>query len=114
MINRFRTRTLGLLPLAPSIGPLLCDRLRIPITYAWSEALLPKPKDWKDNIDIVGFYTLPALGAYKPDPELVKFLQAGAAPVYIGFGSIVVDNPDELTGETVLCVSDVRYDHSRG
>lgn len=32
-----------------------------------------------------------------PPPELESFLQAGPPPVYIGFGSIVVDDPDALT-----------------
>lgn len=32
-----------------------------------------------------------------PSPELTSFLQAGPPPVYIGFGSIVVENPNALT-----------------
>lgn len=32
-----------------------------------------------------------------PPPELESFLQAGPPPIYIGFGSIVVDDPDALT-----------------
>lgn len=34
---------------------------------------------------------------YHPDPELANFLRNGPPPVYIGFGSIVVDNPEALT-----------------
>jgi UDP:flavonoid glycosyltransferase YjiC (YdhE family) len=34
---------------------------------------------------------------YKPPDDLVAFLNAGPPPVYIGFGSIVVDDPDTLT-----------------
>lgn len=34
---------------------------------------------------------------FKPPDDLVKFLDAGEPPVYIGFGSIVVDDPDRFT-----------------
>lgn len=34
---------------------------------------------------------------YKPDPELQSFLDAGPPPIYIGFGSIVVDDPPKFT-----------------
>jgi UDP:flavonoid glycosyltransferase YjiC (YdhE family) len=34
---------------------------------------------------------------FTPDPELDAFLKAGPPPIYIGFGSIVIDDPDKLT-----------------
>ncbi|KAL8952864.1 MAG: hypothetical protein Q9222_001256 [Ikaeria aurantiellina] len=34
---------------------------------------------------------------FSPDPELASFLGAGSPPVYIGFGSIVVDDPNAMT-----------------
>lgn len=38
---------------------------------------------------------------YDPEPELDKFLRAGPPPVYIGFGSIVIEHPERLT-EVIL------------
>lgn len=35
--------------------------------------------------------------SFKPPEALTKFLDAGPPPVYIGFGSIVVDDPDKFT-----------------
>jgi UDP:flavonoid glycosyltransferase YjiC (YdhE family) len=35
--------------------------------------------------------------SYTPDPKLVEFLEAGPPPVYIGFGSIVVEDPNAMT-----------------
>ena len=35
--------------------------------------------------------------SFKPPEGLSKFLEAGETPVYIGFGSIVVDDPDKFT-----------------
>ncbi|KAJ5781219.1 hypothetical protein N7457_006379 [Penicillium paradoxum] len=62
-----------------------------------SPGLLPKPVDWSDNIDICGFSVLPAKSDYTPPKEIVDFLEAGPRPIYVGFGSIVVDDPINLT-----------------
>jgi len=35
---------------------------------------------------------------YQPPAELLSFLKQGAPPVYIGFGSIVLQNPNEMLG----------------
>jgi hypothetical protein len=61
-----------------------------------SPALLSKPLDWPPNIDVVGFSTL-AESSYTPPDDLSNFLASGPPPIYIGFGSIVVDNPSRLT-----------------
>lgn len=63
----------------------------------WSPGLVPKPKDWGPEIDISGFVFLDLASSFKPPDDLQKFLDAGEPPVYIGFGSIVVDDPDEFT-----------------
>ena len=38
---------------------------------------------------------------YHPPKELKDFLAAGKPPVYIGFGSLIVDDPKKLT-KTIL------------
>ena len=58
MINRFRVYDLGLEPISLIWAPGMLHRLRIPWTYCWSPALIPKPKDWLHNISISGFYFL--------------------------------------------------------
>ncbi|KAI1138122.1 glycosyltransferase family 1 protein [Hypoxylon sp. FL0543] len=97
VINRFRTKVLDLEPLSLLWAPAILSRLRIPFTYCWSPALIPKPNDWGQHIDIAGFYFLNLASSYTPDPELAAFLEAGPPPIYIGFGSIVVDDPNGLT-----------------
>ncbi|KFZ19533.1 hypothetical protein V502_03594 [Pseudogymnoascus sp. VKM F-4520 (FW-2644)] len=62
-----------------------------------SPALIPKPKDWGPQISISGFYFLSSGSDYQPDAELADFLAAGPPPIYIGFGSIVVDDPNAMT-----------------
>ncbi|KAL4914590.1 hypothetical protein BDW62DRAFT_204479 [Aspergillus aurantiobrunneus] len=97
LINRFRKRELGLDPLDAIRAPSIAHRLKVPYTYLWSPALLEKPLDWGANIDVVGFSTLPSAKDYKPPEDLQNFLATGPPPVYIGFGSIVVDDPSALT-----------------
>jgi hypothetical protein len=58
--------------------------------------LVPKPADWGPEIDIAGFVFLELASSFKPPESLAKFLEAGEPPVYIGFGSIVVDDPDRF------------------
>ncbi|KEY65070.1 hypothetical protein S7711_08140 [Stachybotrys chartarum IBT 7711] len=97
VINRFRDKVLDLPPLALIWAPGLMTRLKISYTYCWSPALIPKPNDWGNNIDIAGFFFLDLASSFTPQPDLAAFLEAGPPPVYIGFGSIVVDDPNAMT-----------------
>lgn len=97
VINRFRTKVLDLEPLSLIWAPGMLTRLHIPTTYCWSPALIPKPNDWGREVNIPGFYFLDLATSYTPEPDLAAFLAAGPPPVYIGFGSIVVDDPNRLT-----------------
>ncbi|KAK4695575.1 hypothetical protein P7C71_g2208, partial [Lecanoromycetidae sp. Uapishka_2] len=71
--------------------------VHLPYTYMWSPGLIPKPADWGPEIDIAGFVFLDLASSFKPPETLTEFLEAGEPPVYIGFGSIVVDDPDRFT-----------------
>ncbi|CBY00654.1 similar to glycosyltransferase family 28 N-terminal domain protein [Plenodomus lingam JN3] len=97
LINKFRTHTLKLDPISPMWGFQLVQRLKVPYSYLWSQTLIPKPEDWPSHISVTGFSFLKAGRNYTPPPDLVQFLESGPPPVYIGFGSIVVDKPSELT-----------------
>jgi UDP:flavonoid glycosyltransferase YjiC (YdhE family) len=96
IINRFRVKLLGLEPVGLMWAPGMLDRLKVPHTYCWSPALIQKPSDWADHITISGPYLLDS-SDYTPEPNLEAFLEAGPPPVYIGFGSIVLDNPRATT-----------------
>ncbi|GAB7349365.1 hypothetical protein MBLNU459_g8492t2 [Dothideomycetes sp. NU459] len=97
IINRFRAKCLGLDPVNRLWAPGLLQRLKVPHTYCWSPALIPKPKDWGPHISISGFNFLSLASNYTPAPDLRAFLDAGPPPVYIGFGSIVLDDPNAMT-----------------
>ena len=95
--NKFRRETLDMGILSQAAATSMLHRLRIPYTYCWSPSLIPKPQDWGSHINISGFYFLSLASNYQPEPELAEFLAAGEPPVYIGFGSIVVDDPNAMT-----------------
>ena len=83
LVNTFRTETLGLDEMGLGWAVGLLERLKIPMTYCWSPALIPKPLDWGSHISIAGFYFLENSSIYVPPPELEAFLAAGPSPLYI-------------------------------
>lgn len=97
LVNDLRVKTLGLDPVSTLWAPGALYRLNVPFAYLWSPSLVPKPADWGDEIDISGFVFLDLASTFTPPDPLTKFLQDGEAPVYIGFGSIVVDDADKFT-----------------
>ncbi|KAJ3889776.1 glycosyltransferase family 1 protein [Lentinula edodes] len=97
IVNKFRRRSLGLPALSLKSGAGVLDNVKVPWTYCMSSGLVPKPKDWKSHIDVVGFYFLDLATDFTPPDDLVAFLAAGEPPVYIGFGSVVVDDPASMT-----------------
>ncbi|KAF2138530.1 glycosyltransferase family 1 protein [Aplosporella prunicola CBS 121167] len=90
LVNKFRTQTLGLEPVSTLWAPGQLSRLRVPYTYMWSPSLGPE-------IDVAGFVFLELASSFNPPESLVNFLDAGPPPIYIGFGSIVVDDPESFT-----------------
>ncbi|KAF2726205.1 glycosyltransferase family 1 protein [Polychaeton citri CBS 116435] len=97
LVNKFRVRTLGLEPVSSLWAPGALYRMKVPYSYCFSPGLVPKPKDWGPEIDICGFTFLELGHNFKPPKELQDFLDNGDTPIYIGFGSIVVDDPKEFT-----------------
>ncbi|KAF4964451.1 hypothetical protein FSARC_7637 [Fusarium sarcochroum] len=95
IINKWRG-SMGLEGVDFSEGPLMAETLKVPFTYCWSPSLVPKPKDWGPHIDVCGFFFRESPG-YQPEAGLDAFLRGGDRPVYIGFGSIVIEEPAKLT-----------------
>ncbi|KAI5925018.1 hypothetical protein F4810DRAFT_662546 [Camillea tinctor] len=97
LVNNFRVKTLGLDPVSTLWAPGSTYRLHVPFTYLWSPGLVPKPHDWGPEIDVSGFVFLELASSFQPPQSLIDFLDAGKSPIYIGFGSIVVDDADRFT-----------------
>ncbi|XP_020094630.1 sterol 3-beta-glucosyltransferase UGT80A2-like isoform X1 [Ananas comosus] len=95
IINDFRKKKLKLRPITYLSGPHSTED--IPYGYIWSPHLVPKPKDWGPKIDVVGFCFLDLASNYQPPESLVKWLESGEKPIYIGFGSLPVQEPEKMT-----------------
>ncbi|MGO8948060.1 MAG: glycosyltransferase [Ktedonobacterales bacterium] len=81
-------RELGLHPL-PFFGPLARQqRQQMPVYYAYSPVVLPRPADWPKRMQVTGYWFLDQPLGWQPPAELLRFLQAGPPPVSIGFGSM--------------------------
>jgi UDP:flavonoid glycosyltransferase YjiC (YdhE family) len=93
LVNAFREETLKLPPISLADGAALLEDHEVPFTYLWPPSLLPKPPDWGPHIDLANFTFYDQGQTYEPPRALLDFLAAGEAPIYIGFGSVVVEDP---------------------
>ncbi|KAF2629175.1 glycosyltransferase family 1 protein [Macroventuria anomochaeta] len=103
VINKFRRDTLDLEPVPTSVGPVLAEALEFPFTYCWSPALVPKPADWCSHIDVCGFFFRDP-PPYDPPTIIAEFFRTGPPPIYIGFGSIVLEDSAKVTSLLIEAV----------
>ena len=97
LVNAFREETLKLPPIALADGAALLDDNEVPYTYLWPPSLVPKPADWGPHIDLANFTFYDQARTYEPPRALLDFLAAGEAPIYVGFGSVGVEDPAAIT-----------------
>jgi sterol 3beta-glucosyltransferase len=71
------------------------DRQKVPLLYGYSQHVLPRPQDWAQHESVTGYWFLDAPASWTPPTDLQDFLQDGTPPVYIGFGSMKSDKPEE-------------------
>ena len=86
-VNRFRTRV-GLMPFEDLMRDGWPSHLLN--LLASSPAFLdPRPADWPAWHQLCGFLELPSHEHESVSPEVERFLASGAAPVFMGFGSLM-------------------------
>jgi sterol 3beta-glucosyltransferase len=90
-INDFR-KSLGLPELKTPILKKISDE-KIVNLHCFSAALLSRPNDWQAHNDISGFLFLPT-NIEKIQGDLNRWLGSGDKPIYIGFGSIPIPDPE--------------------
>ncbi|KAJ7517313.1 hypothetical protein O6H91_21G018300 [Diphasiastrum complanatum] len=110
-INDFRKKKLKIRPITYLSGASPQSISTLPTGYIWSPYLVPKPKDWGPLIDVVGFCFLNLAADYNPPEDLVKWLQRGSKPIYVGFGSLPVEDPERMT---TIIVKALEQTHQRG
>ncbi|WP_126147654.1 glycosyltransferase [Synechococcus elongatus] len=99
-VNQWRISDLGLKPLSWSSPYKQLVRRGQVFLHPLSEVTLPKPADWPEQAHLTGYWLLPEAEAAL-SPELEAFLEAGEPPVFIGFGSMVDQEPERLTAIAV-------------
>ncbi|GAA6057393.1 hypothetical protein JCM3770_000741 [Rhodotorula araucariae] len=101
-VNRWRKQTLKLRP--TSLEAM--QQYKIPFLYNFSPVVIPPPLDWRENIHVTGYWWLDnpddsKSKKWEPPEELVAFLeeakQLDKKVVFIGFGSIIIPDPLEMT-----------------
>ncbi len=96
-INRVRTGLLDLAQLRSGRDVLLPRGAgTIKVLHAISPRVVPRPADWPPEAVMAGYWPLAPDENYTPPDKLALFLGAGAAPVYVGFGSMTVRDPEAL------------------
>lgn len=116
-INRWRNKILGL----PNTSLEKMQPNKVPFLYNFSPQVVPPPMDYSDWIRVTGYWFLDEGGEnWTPPEDLVAFINKahkdGKKLVYIGFGSIILDNPAKFTFEIIDAVlkADVRCILSKG
>lgn len=98
---RARREVLRLAP-ASRWGPFAAlEREGHPILCGYSRHVIPIPADWGASIHVTGYWFLEPSRSWLPPEGLLDFLEAGPAPIYIGFGSMVHRRAEEV-GRLVL------------
>ena len=93
--NRARRDVLALPPL-PAINPTReLDRHGWPVLCAYSRHVCPLSQDSIAGSHLTGYWFLDSEPDWTPGPALTAFLDAGAPPVYVGFGSMAHRSPNE-------------------
>jgi sterol 3beta-glucosyltransferase len=100
-INGFR-RSLGL-PQAPCSLIGWIQELGLPMLQAFSGEVVPRPADWGPQCVLTGFWRLPTevhrrIGESEVPEDLLGWLATGPPPVFIGFGSMPVLEPEKVVG----------------
>ncbi len=72
----------------------------VPVINGFSPRVVPPPPDWSSHVHTTSWWITPHAD-WTPPADLVEFIHAGDPPVFIGFGSMVTNDPAALT-QTVI------------
>ncbi len=68
-----------------------------PILYGFSRQVIPRPPEWGPDVHICGYWFLDEPPGWQPPHDLQAFLEDGPPPVFIGFGSVVNSDAEQIT-----------------
>ncbi|KAH6677877.1 hypothetical protein F5X68DRAFT_173628 [Plectosphaerella plurivora] len=115
-VNRWRNKTLKL----PNTNLEKMQPNKVPFLYNFSPSVVAPPLDYSDWIRVTGYWFLDEATGWEPPKELTDFIAKARADnkklVYVGFGSIIVNDTAKMTQEVIDAVhkADVRCILSKG
>ncbi|CUS24313.1 LAQU0S15e01706g1_1 [Lachancea quebecensis] len=105
-INKWRVEKLGL----EKTNLYMMQQNKVPFLYSLSPSIFPPSVDFSEWVKVTGYWFLDSKDDYSPPVELSEFIQRARALnkklVYIGFGSIVINDPKEMTRAVVDAILD--------
>ena len=75
------------------------------ILQAFSSHVLPAPASYPFGVHTTGFWFLPPSRSWKPPESLLRFLESGSEPIFVGFGTWADVSPPETAK---ICVEAAR------
>ncbi len=75
------------------------------VLYGYSPAILPDMPEWKDSVEVTGYWFADEPTNWTPPAGLEAFLAAGPKPVCIGFGSMTQTDPEKVARLVVDAVA---------
>ncbi len=86
------------------------DDLKTLDLYCISPSLIPQPKDWADHHKITGVINIPKQDRVmhvidNVDENLINWIKKGEKPIYIGFGSNGLGNPNKI----ITCIENILH-----
>lgn len=90
-------RRLDLPPLTAAAMRRRQEQANWPVLHGFSTALVPRPADWREGLDVVGTWWPYVAPDSRLPAELEDFLTAGPRPVFIGFGSMAAGHGERLS-----------------
>jgi sterol 3beta-glucosyltransferase len=126
VLARFRRDRLGLPALSRGVLREHMARTVRGTLYAYSEAVVPRPDDWPESVQVTGYWSRSPPESFQPPADVERFLNEGDPPVAVGFGSMKASDAKKLAAllEEALAkvkrraiwqsgFSDLRSSHSR-
>lgn len=104
-VNRWRHDVLGVPPVPPGFRYSRFPDRPLPMICGFSEAVVPRPPDWPGSARVTGYWFLDDHLGWEPPADLVDFFAAGPAPVYVGFGSMVLGDPAAVRALVVAALA---------
>jgi UDP:flavonoid glycosyltransferase YjiC (YdhE family) len=91
-INRWRRADLNLLRTPLGGHPYLFRDGQVPVLVGVSPQVVARPPDWGPHVHVTGYW-FPRAPDWAPPEGLLRFLDAGPPPVFVGFGSMSLRYP---------------------